>query len=216
MRLRRTTAPLLSLAALLCLGSPPSRAQTSHADICRLQSSGLTFTMNTFLGQKQPKDVALDQSGLRPGGPRRQLADYAYTRLAAGAKLDAVTAEVNARCLKLDRDALANDDANFDEQDQGAGAQLCADTASSVASFLVEEPGVLTADADKLLDQFTNSRPHDDVNPRPVLRRMLVQAQQQARTHPERQRVADFVMQQCQALKPADRAALDAEFYFAN
>lgn len=215
MRPRLLSASLLSSLALV-FAALPLQAQTSHADICRLQSAGLTSTMNTFIGVKQPKDVALDQSGLRKGGPRRQLADYAYTRLAAGAGVDTVTREVNARCLKLDRDALADDDANFNEQDQGAGAQVCADTASSVASFLVEEPGMLTADADKLLDQFTNSRPHDDVNPRPVLRRILVLVQQQARTNPDRQRVADFAMKQCQALKPEERAALDAEFYYAN
>jgi hypothetical protein len=216
MSFRRTINRLPGLLALLCLASLPSRAQTSHADICRLQSSGLTFTMNTFLGQKQPREIALDQAGLRKGGPRRQLADHAYARLAAGADLDVVVREVNARCLKLDRDALANDEANFDEADQGAGAQVCADVASSVAAFLVEEPGMLTAAADKLLDQFTSSRPHDDVNARPILRRTLLQAQQQARTNPDRQQVAGFVMKQCEAMKPAERAALDAEFYFSE
>jgi hypothetical protein len=206
----------LRLALLVCLVPLASHAQTSQADICRAQSVGLTFTMKTAIGLKQPKDVALDHAGLRKGGPRRQLADHAYGRLAAGTSEDTVTREVNARCLKLDRDALAEDDATFDERDQGAGAQVCADTASSIASFLVEEPGMLAADAGKLLDQFTNSRPHDDVNPRPVLRRTLVLAQQQARTNPDRQRVADFVMKHCEALKPGERAALDAEFYYAN
>lgn len=206
----------LRLALIACLAPLASHAQTSQADICRAQSVGLTFTMKTAIGLKQPKDVALDHAGLRKGGPRRLLADHAYGRLAAGASEDTVAGEVNARCQKLDRNALAADNATFDEQDQGAGAQVCADTASSVASFLVEEPGMLTADAGKLLDQFTNSRPHDDVNPRPVLRRTLELAQQQARTSPDRQQVADFVMKHCEALKPADRAALDAEFYYAN
>jgi len=208
-------ASILSIT-LLCLVSWRAQSQTSHADICRLQSSGLTFGMNTAIGLKQPKAVALDHAGLRKGGPRRQLADFAYTRLAGGASLDTVTREVNARCMQLDRDALAADDANFDVPDQGAGAQLCADTASSVASFLVDEPGMFTANADKLLDQFTNSRPHDDVNPRPVLRKTLVAAQQQARTQPDRERLADFVMKYCEALKPGERAALDAEFYYSN
>ena len=211
---RLTIASLLSL--LMFWISPPSQAQTSHADICRMQSTGLAFTMKTAIGLKQPKDVALDQAGLRKDGPRRQLAEPAYTRLAAGASLDTVTGEVNARCMKLDRDALADDDANFDQQEQGAGAQLCADVSSSIAGFLVDEPGMLTADADKLLDQFTSSRPHDDVNPRPVLRRTLELAQRHARTNPDRLRVADFVMKNCQALKPEDRAALDAEYYLAN
>jgi hypothetical protein len=181
-----------------------------------MQSVGLTFTMKTAIGLKQPKTVALDHAGLRAGGPRRELADYAYGRLAGGASQETVEGEVRTRCMKLDRDALANDDANFGEQQQGAEAQLCADVSSSIASFLTEEPGMLTASADKLVDQFTSSRPHDDVSPRPLLRRTLELAQQQARANPDRLRVADFVMKHCQALNPAERAALDTEYYLSN
>lgn len=209
----RLTIASLPGVLLLAIISLPSQAQTSHADLCRMQSVGLTFTMQTAIGLKQPKAVALDHAGLRPGGPRRQLADHAYERLAGGASQQNVEGEVRARCMQLDRDELASDDANFGEQDQGAEAQLCADVSSSIASFLTEEPGMLSADADKLLDQFTSSRPHDDVTPRPLLRRTLELAQQHARTQPDRLRVADFVMKHCQALKPAERAALDAEYY---
>ena len=213
--MRVLNAGITGVIAQFALASMSANAQTSQADICRAQSIGLTSTMKIALGLEQPKDVALDHAGLRPGGPRRQLASLAYSRLESGASESTVEGEVRARCMELDRDVIANDDSTVDEQPKGASAHVCADVASSVAGFL-EDPGTRTASVDELLDQFTSSRPHDDERSLPELRRTLQLAQQQARIKPGHKSVADFVMKHCRSLKPEERTALDAEFYDDN
>jgi hypothetical protein len=179
-----------------------------------MEGMGLTLGMKTSLDLKITREVALDGAGLRPGGPRRQLADYAYSRLSAGAHQDTVEREVQARCLRMDRQALLDDKPTFGEQDAGAGKELCSDLALSVTGFLINEPGMMSASSTVAFERYSSSRPHGDNMQRPNLLRALELAQIRGRVDPDEMRLQQLLLDHCKSLSPAQRAALDSEFYF--
>ncbi|MEK8031486.1 hypothetical protein AACH06_11715 [Ideonella sp. DXS29W] len=202
-------------AALLAWLSLAAHAQTSagidHPAYCRLQADGLAQGVKTLIDRKAPRTVVMDELGLRRDGPRFRMADLAYQRLLAGAPLAAVRGELQQLCLTIPRAALEQDDPTFGQRQEGAGAQLCADLGSSVADFLLDEPGMMDADvATALQRMFPGESTGASM---PQLRQALQAAQAHARANPDRMKLTSFVAGYCERLPPTRRAALDAEFY---
>jgi hypothetical protein len=191
-----------------------AHAQISHADLCRTQSLGLTVTMKTAVGLKQPRAVALEQAGLAAGGPRYALASLAHSRLESGAKEDAVIEEVRAACMRADYRALLDDDSKFDGGGSGnAGAQLCSDLATSMSGFLAGDAQAVAMNVDEALDVYAPREHSDNPAPRPRLARALQLTQQFARANPDAKKIADFAMRHCKSLDARAQAELDGEFY---
>lgn len=210
----RIPAATFAAPCLVWLASAlvPAYGATSHADLCRAQSVGLTATMKTFLGLKQPKAVALQQSGLKQGGPRRQLADLAYSRLESGTSESAAVDEVRAACLRQDYRALLEDEPEFDQGavTDGAGPQLCADIASSMSAYL-SDAAARTQSIEVAMQEYAPAE-HQD-RPLPRLRRALELTREFAGANADPKAIADFAMRHCTALDSDARAQLDDEFY---
>ena len=201
--------------ALLWMGfGSAAHAQLSHVELCRIQSMGITVSMKTAVGLKQPRAVALEQAGLKAGGPRFALASLAHSRLESGATETAVTSEVRAACMRADYQALLNDAPAFDTAAAGnAGAQLCSDIATSMSGFLAGDAQAAAMSVDDALDSYAPREYSETPAPRPRLRTAMQLTQQFARANPDAKKIADFAMRHCNALDARARAELDREFY---
>lgn len=190
-------------------------AQFSVDDRCRNATAGLVLGMRTQIAIGNSREVALESSGLAPGGPGYRVADQAYRQLVAGAPVERLLDEARAKCREIGPDAFEEEEVTFEtsrEADgRGGGAQLCGDLASSMAGLLVDDPATRTMSLDDALQAFRSSDPRDI--PTPQLRRALQLSQQRARVSPDAQELQQLLFRHCEGLSTPDREALDREFY---
>jgi len=183
----------------------------SQVDLCRTESVGLTRTMQISQGLNQPELVALQQSGLKPGGPRHRLARLAWQRLEAGDSESAAAQAVRSACMRENLSALVDDKATFGTKPEGAGAQLCSDLATTLSGYLSDGEAPTRA-LDQALAEFA-PREHGDDRSRPRLTEALRLAQQFARGNADPKAISGFAMRHCEGLDSSARAELDGEFY---
>jgi hypothetical protein len=194
--------------------SSAAHAQTSHAELCRMQSMGLTVTMKTAISVHQPRAVALEQAGLKAGGPRYALASLAHSKLEAGSPESAVIEQVRAACMRADYRALLEDKPTFDAAPAGnAGAQLCSDLATSLSGFLTADRKAAAMSVEDALDAYAPREHSESPAPRPRLQAAMRLTQQFARANPDAKKIADFAMRHCTSLDASARAELDGEMY---
>jgi hypothetical protein len=190
-------------------------AQTPAADVCRARGSGLAMTMKQALDLKTPKGAALQLTGLAVGGPRYRIADAAYSQLEKGATLDDAMRRATQLCLQIGADAVEDDEPTFETQrEDGGGAQLCGDLASSVAGFLVDEPGAASFTIDRALERFRGSDPRDI--PAPRERAALDIALRIARVRLDKKAISQAVFDHCEDLSITGRRELEHEFYVTD
>lgn len=206
-----------SVAALLVLLAlpPAANAQVTVDERCRNATAGLVLGMQTHRETGSSREVALERSGLAPGGVRYRVADEAYGQLAAGTPVAAVMDRARAQCRQIGPDAFEDDAATFETSREaggrGGGAQLCGDVADSVAALFFDDPATRTMSLDDALQVLRNGDPRDIETPQ--LRRVVDLAQQRARVSPNRQELQQFVFRYCDGLETAAREALDRELY---
>lgn len=200
---------LIAIALLLGL-APSAHAEVSLADWCRLQSVGLTRTAVTWRGLDQPVAVALEQAGLKPGGPRHRLATLAWHRLEAGDNEDAATRAVLAACKRESLRALLDDEPTFGSKPEGAEAQICGDLATSLSGYLAD-PGAVNMPPELAVEEFAPSP--DAGAARPRLREAMRLTQHFARANRDTKAISAFAFQHCRSLDAKARAELDKEFY---
>lgn len=221
---RLTALAILGSTALL-LVPEVALAQLAPEARCRTLAGGLVLTMKTYREVGQTRDVALEQAGLAPGSARHRVAAEAYRQLDAGTPLESVLDRARAECLRIGPDALEPDERDEDgddgdaDGDGGAGADgrvsgvtpLCADTASSIAALLADDPAARTGPIDEALLALRSSDPRDIETPQ--LKRLLEFGRQRARVSTNEQVLQQQVYAQCTALDAAARKALEAEYY---
>jgi len=201
---------LIAVALLLGLATS-AHAEVSLADWCQLQSVGLTRTAVTWRGLDQPVAVALEQAGLKPGGPRHRLATLAWHRLEAGDNEEAATRAVRAACKRENLRALLDDQPTFGSQPEGAEAQICSDLATSLSGYLAD-PGAVNMPTDIAVEEFA-PLPSETGAARPRLTNAMRLTQHFARTNRDSKAISGFVLQHCRSLDAGARAQLDKEFY---
>lgn len=212
--MKRLMPVFLAMTLVAGAWSPPARAQMSVEDRCRNATGGLVLTMNTHREIGSTREVALEQSGLKPGGPRYLIADDAYRQLAAAVPLEAVLERARARCRQVGPDALEDDEPTFNgtrEPDGGGGSQLCADVASTVAAQVAESPALRRMSIDDALREVFSSDPRE--MDRPQARRILELALRRAQVRVDEQELQELVFNHCEGLDTAAREALDRELY---
>ncbi len=206
-----------AIVMVLVLGGlpKPASAQFSVDDRCRNATAGLVLGMQTQIAIGNSRQVALESSGLAPGGPGYRVADQAYRQLAAGAPVERLLDAARAQCREIGPEAFEDEEPTFEtsrEADgRGGGAQLCGDLANSMAGLLVDDPATRTMSLDDALQAFRSSDPRDI--PTPQLRRALQLAQQRARVSPDAQELQQLLFRHCEGLSTPEREALDREFY---
>lgn len=201
---------LLALATL-CGLTTSAQAQVSQADWCRSQSVGLTRTALIWRGQDQPVVVALEQAGLKAGGPRHRLATLAWHRLEAGDTEDAATRTVFAACQREDFRALKDDEPTLGTKPAGSEAQVCGDLATSLSRYLAD-PGAVNMPVELALEEFAPS-PSEGVAARPRLLEAMRLTQRFARADRDAKAISGFAFEHCRSLDAPARAELDAEYY---
>lgn len=197
--------------ALLSGLATSAQAQVSQSDWCQLQSVGLTRTAVTWRGLDQPVAVALEQAGLKPGGPRHRLATLAWHRLEAGDNEEAATRAVVAACKRENLRALLDDEPTFGNQPEGAEAQICSDLATSLSGYLAD-PGAVNTPLDIAVEEFAPS-PSETGAARPRLTEAMRLTQRFASANRDAKAISGFVFQHCRSLDASARAQLDQEFY---
>lgn len=206
----------LVLALVLAAGgwSPPASAQMSVEDRCRNATGGLVLSMNTQRQIGRTRDVALEHSGLKPGGPRYLIADDAYRQLAAAVPLEAVLERARARCRQVGPDALEDDEPTFNgtrEPDGGGGPQLCAAVASTIAAQVAEDPVLRRMPVDDAVREVQRDDPREMA--RPQLRRILQITLARAAVRADEQELQELIFRHCDGLDTAAREALERELY---
>ena len=201
----------MGFAALLSLAS---QAQAADSQICQLHTAGMIISMRAAIESQAPADVAMQRSGLVPGGPRSRMADLAYRLLSAKNPEGVVRQRVQALCLTLGADAVEDDAPTFNATIDGGGAQVCSDVATSVAELLkdpayasIEEILIMEFTYETLADGRTLKKPVDAV------RAALMVGDKRARQGADKRTIMSSVMAYCEALKPPARALLDQQFY---
>jgi hypothetical protein len=202
--------PILAIrflyASLFVLCTADVYASPTIGQLCQMHTAGVMISMKTWLDLKMPANVAMQNSGYAPNGPRYKMAELGYSQLKQGKPEAQVEKQVNALCLTFKPNDIIDDEPIFDKQERG-NANLCGDIATSI-----------TGSVDSLGPQGTikdamNHFLHQDNRPQPRLRTMVQFALDAKKHGKSTTEIADALMTQCEKLKPEEKNSLGKEFY---
>jgi hypothetical protein len=198
---------MVSAALLAIMFASTAAAQTTKSQVCQMQAPGLVLGAKTWRELKMPKDVGLQQMGLKSTGPRYKMADLAYTSLAAGKAESVVTLEVQSLCMTFDVDSIL-DDEPLVAAAPSENAVLCSDLATSVSSATEE-----AAEHNYAFDYAMSPFLKPDNLPQPHITKAVKAALDLSKRNSAKSVIAQTIMDYCEKLKPEEKAALGKEFY---